>query len=48
MHHYLTYVCMYVQDTALVLSRFNSILLARVYAHDDITELAKEATVPGR
>lgn len=34
------------KDTALVLSRFNSILLARVYAHSDITELAEHATVP--
>jgi ornithine carbamoyltransferase len=34
------------RDTALVLSRFNSILLARVYAHADIVELAEYATVP--
>jgi ornithine carbamoyltransferase len=34
------------RDTALVLSRFNSILLARVYAHSDIVELAEYATVP--
>jgi len=34
------------KDTALVLSRFNSILLARVYAHSDITELAQYSTVP--
>jgi ornithine carbamoyltransferase len=34
------------RDTANVLSRFNSIILARVYAHSDITELAKYATVP--
>ena len=34
------------KDTALVLSRFNSIILARVYSHDDIVELAKHATVP--
>merc|ERR1711865_212490 len=29
-----------------VLSRFNDIVLARVYKHDDITELAKFSTVP--
>lgn len=34
------------KDTALVLSRFNSIILARVFAHDDIAELAEHATVP--
>ena len=34
------------RDTALVLSRFNSIVLARVFAHNDILELSKHATVP--
>jgi len=34
------------RDTALVLSRFNSLVLARVFAHDDIVELSKHATVP--
>jgi ornithine carbamoyltransferase len=34
------------RDTASVLARFNSIILARVYAHSDITELAKYSTVP--
>lgn len=34
------------KDTALVLSRFNSLILARVYAHDDILELSEHATVP--
>lgn len=34
------------KDTALVLSRFNSIILARVFAHSDIKELAEHATVP--
>mmetsp|Transcript_9508 Transcript_9508/g.14690 ORF Transcript_9508/g.14690 Transcript_9508/m.14690 type:complete len:355 (+) Transcript_9508:141-1205(+) len=34
------------KDTALVLSRFNSIILARVFAHSDVTELAEHATVP--
>ena len=34
------------RDTALVLSRFNSIILARVYGHADILELAEHATVP--
>jgi ornithine carbamoyltransferase len=34
------------RDTASVLSRFNSLILARVFGHKDITELAKYATVP--
>ena len=34
------------RDTACVLSRFNSIILARVYAHADIIELAQYSTVP--
>lgn len=34
------------KDTALVLSRFNSILLARVFGHADVTELAAHASVP--
>jgi len=34
------------RDTALVLSRFNSIILARVFAHGDIIELANHSTVP--
>ena len=34
------------RDTACVLSRFNDLILARVYAHSDITELAKYAEVP--
>lgn len=34
------------KDTAIVLSRFNSLILARVFAHDDILELAEHATVP--
>jgi ornithine carbamoyltransferase len=34
------------RDTASVLSRFNDIVLARVYAHADILELAKYSTVP--
>jgi len=34
------------KDTALVLSRFNSIILARVFGHSDVLELAKYATVP--
>jgi ornithine carbamoyltransferase len=34
------------RDTACVLSRFNSIILARVYAHNDIIELAKHSSVP--
>jgi len=38
---------MVMQDTALVLSRFNSLILARVFGHDDILALTKHATVPG-
>lgn len=34
------------RDTACVLSRFNDLILARVYSHNDITELAKYAEVP--
>ena len=34
------------RDTACCLSRFNSILLARVFSHSDIEELAKYASVP--
>uniref|UniRef100_A0A7S0SXR1 ornithine carbamoyltransferase n=1 Tax=Chromulina nebulosa TaxID=96789 RepID=A0A7S0SXR1_9STRA len=34
------------KDTARVLSRFNDIILARVFAHSDVLELAKESSVP--
>eukprot|EP01036_Dinobryon_divergens_P034107 gene34107-44070_t len=34
------------KDTALVLSRFNDIILARVFAHKDVQELATFSTVP--
>jgi ornithine carbamoyltransferase len=34
------------QDTARVLSRYNDILLARVYGHSDITALCKHSTAP--
>jgi ornithine carbamoyltransferase len=34
------------KDTALVLSRFNSIILARVFGHKDIVALAEHSTVP--
>lgn len=34
------------KDTALVLSRFNDIILARVYDHADVDTLANEGTVP--
>eukprot|EP01038_Epipyxis_sp_PR26KG_P004964 gene4964-6939_t len=34
------------KDTALVLSRFNDIILARVFKHDDVVELAQNSTVP--
>ena len=33
-------------DTARVLSRFNSVILARVFGHEDVVELAREASVP--
>jgi len=35
-----------VRDTSLVLSRYNDIILARVYEHEKITQLAKNSTVP--
>lgn len=35
-----------IKDTALVLSRFNEVILARVFAHSDVAELAKHATRP--
>lgn len=34
--------------TATVLSRFNDIILARVFSHSDIDELTKYSTVPGK
>lgn len=34
------------KDTALVLSRFNSIILARVHGHKDVVELAEYSKVP--
>ncbi|TKY75169.1 Ornithine carbamoyltransferase [Spatholobus suberectus] len=33
-------------DVARVLSRFNDIIMARVFAHQDVLDLAKYATVP--
>ncbi len=33
-------------DTAAVLSRYCDVIMARVFGHDEITELAKHATVP--
>jgi ornithine carbamoyltransferase len=33
---------------ALVLSRFNDVILARVFAHSDIIELCQHSTKPGR
>ncbi len=33
-------------DTAQVLSRYCDVIMARVYAHDEVAELAKYATVP--
>lgn len=38
---------MWLQDTALVLSRFNSLILARVYGHADVKALAAHSRVPG-
>ncbi len=35
-----------IKDTARVLSRFNDGILARVYAHSDVEELAEYASVP--
>lgn len=34
------------RDTANVLARFNDLVLARVYGHDDVVELAKYSDVP--
>jgi len=34
------------RDTANVLARFNSLILARVFAHADVAELAEHSTVP--
>jgi ornithine carbamoyltransferase len=34
------------RDTASVLCRFNQVILARVFGHDDVTELAKYSSVP--
>mmetsp|Transcript_30978 Transcript_30978/g.51573 ORF Transcript_30978/g.51573 Transcript_30978/m.51573 type:complete len:342 (+) Transcript_30978:245-1270(+) len=34
------------RDTASVLCRFNDIVLARVYSHDDVVELAKYSSAP--
>lgn len=38
---------LYFPPIALVLSRFNDIILARVFAHQDVEELAKYSSVPG-
>ncbi|TET31702.1 MAG: ornithine carbamoyltransferase [Planctomycetota bacterium] len=35
-----------IADTAKVLSRYVDLIMARVFAHDDIVQLAKHATVP--
>lgn len=34
------------RDTASVLARFNDVILARVFGHDDVVELAKYSSVP--
>ena len=34
------------RDTANVLARFNDVILARVFGHDDVVELAKYSSVP--
>lgn len=35
------------QDTAYVLSRFNSLILARVFGHRDVEVLSQFSAVPG-
>jgi ornithine carbamoyltransferase len=35
-----------IRDTALVLGRFNDLILARVFGHSDVVELAKYSDVP--
>ena len=35
-----------VLDSARVLSRFNSLILARVFGHEDVVEIANESSVP--
>ena len=35
-----------IADTALVLSRYVQGIMARTYAHDDVLELARQATIP--
>lgn len=35
-----------IKDTALVVSRYADLMMARVYAHDTVAELAEHATVP--
>lgn len=35
-------------DTAMVLSRFNNVILARVFGHADVAELAEHSSVPGK
>ncbi|KAF0699060.1 Aste57867_10333 [Aphanomyces stellatus] len=34
------------KDSARVMSRFGTVLLARVYGHSDVVELAKESSIP--
>jgi len=35
-----------IRDTAIVLSRYNSMILGRVFGHDTVVELSKYSTVP--
>jgi ornithine carbamoyltransferase len=39
---------MHTLKTAKVLCRFNDVILARVFAHADVAELAKYSSVPGK
>ena len=42
------YVTHLIFRIAQVLARFNNLILARVFAHDDVIELAEYSSVPGK